>query len=389
MAFFQYLILFLGTASAFWGVLFAMQEQDLKSLLAYSSIENIGLILMGIGVCLYCRNSGEPLAAAIALAAAIFHCINHGLFKSLLFLGAGSIGSGVGSKDLGLLGGLSRNMPWTTACFLLGSAAICALPPLNGFASKWLLYQGLFGLCWGSNSVVNRAAALACIGTLALVGGLSVAVFTKAVGISCLGRARSHSAENAKEGSFGMVAAQLLLAICCLSCGIFVPQILVALQGICSQAAGSEVYITQAFTIPQATLTGALLITVLCIYMLVLRGSSTRKYRTWECGFGDLSTRTEATGVSFAQPIESIFHSVLQSKYELKLLGKDRRHFPERIKVEITTRAWLEMALYVPIINFVRWLAQRFVTIQAGSIHIYLMYMLITLILLVSVGIKL
>jgi len=384
----QHLALALGIISAFWGVLFALAQQDLKRLLAFSSIENVGLILTGLALSMYCRSANLPDVASLALAAALFHCFNHGLFKSLLFLGAGTLDSQAGTRDLSLLGGLSRKMPWTMASFLMGSIAICCLPPLNGFASKWLLYQSLFQLACQTASPVSRAISLACIGTMALVGGLAVACFTEAFGIAFLGQARSQLAERAHEKENGMVIAQILLAVCCIFTGLTAPSFLQAFQPVCFAATHSFLPVASAFSIPMSILALFLLATVWMIRVLLMSGkpADVRRYITWECGYGELSHRSEATSISFVHSIEYIFRHLLQYRTQSEITGADRRHFPEKIKVETETQSLLELRVYAPLIRILEWLGRRFATLQAGSIHLYLLYMLLTLITLVAVG---
>ncbi|MEI6503499.1 MAG: proton-conducting transporter membrane subunit, partial [Armatimonadota bacterium] len=164
------LILILGAISALWGVLFALLQHDLKRLLAYHSVENIGIILMGLGVSLLGVQWQVPLLAQLGLVAALFHTLNHAIFKSLLFLSTGAVDAQTHLRDLERLGGLLHRMPWTAAAFVVGSAAICALPPLNGFASEWLLYQGFFGLAMAGPSVALRLGGLLLMGWLGLVG---------------------------------------------------------------------------------------------------------------------------------------------------------------------------------------------------------------------------
>src|SRR5207249_4533123 len=205
-----YVALFLGFVSAAWGVLFALIEKDLKRLLAFSTVENVGLIVSALALAILCRAASLPFIAGMAWIACIFHCVNHALFKSLLFLGAGAVDSSARTRDMAFLGGLAKSMPWTMACFFVGSIAICALPPLNGFASKWFIYQTLFRLSFNAPSMIDRGISLALIGVLAFIGALSLAVFTKAVGITFLGRPRSETATHSKEASPSMVAGQVM-----------------------------------------------------------------------------------------------------------------------------------------------------------------------------------
>ncbi|MGO8672440.1 MAG: proton-conducting transporter membrane subunit [Capsulimonadaceae bacterium] len=236
---FGYVLLALGTIGALWGVLFALLQHDLKRLLAFHTVENVGLILMGAGLSLVAARLGLTLVSQLALAAALFHVLNHALFKSLLFLGAGAVDNGAGTRELGKLGGLGKRMPWTYACFVLGAAAICGLPPFNGFASEWLLYQGFLHLGEGPAPAILRFGGLLLIAWIALVGALAAACFIKAIGVVFLGRARSIDAEHAHEAGAGMRLSQALLAAGCAVLGLATPIVLRVLQPIVASAATS------------------------------------------------------------------------------------------------------------------------------------------------------
>jgi hydrogenase-4 component B len=385
-----YLALAVGIASALWGVLFALMEHDLKRLLAYSTVENIGLLIAGIGATVLCKATGHQVVSLFLLSGTIFHMFNHGLFKSLLFLGAGAVETQTRTRDLGSLGGLARNMPWTTTSFFTGSLAICALPPLNGFASKWLLYQGFFQLSFQSDSMPDRAIALAVVGTLSVIGALSLAAFAKSVGIGFLGRARSQSAYHARECSRGMVAAQFTLALLCVWFGIWVGPMLHQLGAICLQGLNFPLNPERLFTIPQMSLCLIGLATVALIHIAVFGSSPcTRESITWDCGYGDLTARAEETGSSFSQPIARIFSSLLQYRLQTEIKGRDRRHFPEMIQVEVQMLPFLENLFYKPGIAGLHWLAKGLVRIQTGSIHIHLLYVFMTLLILLCVGVSL
>src|ERR1035437_238869 len=215
------LILGVGAISAVMGVLYALMQHDIKRLLAYHSIENIGIILIGLGSALLLQAHGATELAALALAASIFHSINHAAFKSLLFIGAGAVIHATGLHDLNRLGGLGRKMPVTMLAFGVGAAAISGLPPLNGFASEWLTFQGLFGAA-GTTAVepIARFAAAATVGALALTTALAVACFVKATGVTFLGLPRSAAAGAAHETTRPAVAAMGLLAAACIAVGI-------------------------------------------------------------------------------------------------------------------------------------------------------------------------
>ncbi len=213
------LVLALGAASALLGVLYALMEHDLKRLLAYHTVENVGLISMGIGLALIFRSYGLAALAAFALVAALFHTLNHGTFKGLLFLGAGSVLHATGTRNMEEMGGLIRRMPVTSACFLVGAAAISGLPPLNGFASEWMLFQSLLAGVRIPHSFVAAMMAIG-VGILALTAGLAAACFVKAFGISFLALPRSREAEDAHEVSGSMRFGMLFLAAACILIGV-------------------------------------------------------------------------------------------------------------------------------------------------------------------------
>ncbi|NCD24277.1 MAG: NADH-quinone oxidoreductase subunit H, partial [Deltaproteobacteria bacterium] len=215
----DWLIAGLGCASAVLGVAFALGQHDLKRLLAYHSVENIGIILMGLGFALLARERSMPAWGALALAGGLLHIWNHGLFKSLLFLGAGSVLHATGTREMSRLGGLWRAMPWTATLFTLGSVAICGLPPLNGFVSEWLIYSGLFQAGIAKND--TAVAAIPAVVLLAVTGALALACFIKVCGVIFLGAPRSNRATTVHECARTMRAGMLLLAAGCMVIGLF------------------------------------------------------------------------------------------------------------------------------------------------------------------------
>lgn len=384
-----YLMLTMGIISAFWGVVWALMQHDLKSLLAYHSIENVGLILVAIGLALVSQNLGLSIAAGTALSGAIFHCVNHGLFKSLLFLGAGTIDCRAHTRDLEKLGGLSKGLPWTAACFVLGSAAICALPPFNGFSSKWLVYQSFFLLAGGSRSLWLGALSMTCIAILGLVSGMALYCFTKAVGISFLGRPRSQAAERASEGSGAMVASQILLASCCVLLGICAPLAMAVIAPVCAMAFTRSADAASVYTIPMGPFALAVTALSCSIYFSWLKDGKAqiKRFVTWECGFGQLSGRMQATATSFAENVAHTFAPLFQYHRLSNIVGRDRRHFPEEVSLEVSTAPLLATRVYTPLVKWVRWLGEHMLLLQAGSIHLYLSYILLTLILLMVIGV--
>jgi hydrogenase-4 component B len=384
------IILILGAISAFWGVIFALLQHDLKRLLAYHSVENIGIILMGLGMSLLGVRFHMPLIASLGLAAALFHTLNHAVFKSLLFLGTGAIDARTHLRNIEKLGGLIRRMPWTAAAFIIGSASICALPPLNGFASEWILYQAFFHLAIEGASVSSRLGALLLMGWLALIGALAIACFVKAVGIVFLGIPRSHQAEIAHEASPAMIFAQAALAVICAFLGVGATIVLIPLGKITALLGGNS-SLTGTWTLPVPLLALALVLSIgaIALWMKALSKSyPSRRFITWECGFGTLGPRTQYTASSFAQPISRIFGVIYGYEMQINIEGKHRRHFPQSVEAETSHEAYLETKIYAPLLQSMQRISGVFLMrLQAGSIHQYLFYMALVLGLLLWVGI--
>ncbi len=378
------LFLTLGMISSVWGVLFALVQNDLKRLLAYSSVENVGLILIGIAVCVYAQAVNLSELAMIGLVASLFHCLNHGIFKSLLFFGAGTIDARAHTRELGHLGGLAKNLRFTMPCFLVGSAAVCALPPLNGFASKWLLYQGLFQTACQTENTLLAGIMLASIGTLALVGALSIACFTKAFSVSFLGRPRSRSAEHATEATVPMIFSQVVLASLCVLMGALSPQITAALSTITP----ASKLLPKVPSLPLWSLAIVLTALVSIFYLGVFyrKRNRVREYQTWECGYGQLTARMQVTGESFVHSIAHLFSPILQYETRSQIAGRDRRHFPEKISAEPVMVSLLESRVYGPLVAGIDALSKHFSKLQAGSIHLYLLYVFVTLVVLLAIG---
>ncbi|MCC7527131.1 MAG: hypothetical protein IT342_01340 [Candidatus Melainabacteria bacterium] len=375
----------LGAISAFWGILFTQVEGDIKRLLAYSTVENIGLIVLSIGLVLLGKSTNVVAISSIGLAGCLFHVLNHGLYKPLLFLSAGAVDWGAHSRDLAKLGGLQRLMPWTAASFFFGSLAICSLPPLNGFASKWLIYQGLFSLSVGSNSISDRTMAIALIALLSMIGAMSVASFTKVFGLCFLGTPRTPQASHAKEMPLAALISQHILIACCLvltfGAGLIVDGFKPIAQGVLPK------YDVPAM-LPQPQLVVALAIPLILFYfVLIIRGRSNVKYfSTWECGYGKLPLRSFIDAASFTRPLASLFGLVIQYRTENQIQGRDRRHFPDTIDVKAHQVLWVEKFFYSPILNAFDALGKGLIKLQTGSIHIHLFYVFATLILLVLIG---
>ncbi len=395
---FAFVLLTLGTISAIWGILFALVQSDLRRLLAYSSVENVGLIVIGLALAMLCQIHGLWTIATLALAAAILHSLNHGVFKSLLFMNVGSIEKAVNSTDLGSLGGLSKRMPWTLACFFIAAVSIIAMPPFNGFVSKWLLYQSIFQLSFQSHLIVDRIFSFAVVGILSLIGAMSVACFAKAIGISFLGRPRSEAVTNAHEISTGMIVPQVALAVLCILSGVFASDLIAffdpVLRGIAPAAASvalAQQPCNVLATLPTKFVASVGLLLILLFYLSVLNRKeyALRQFSTWDCGYGNLPSRAEETGSSFSQPIAIMFRPLLQYKVINKIVGKDKRHFPELIDVKSSMVPIIEQYLYRPSIAAFGGASRILGTLQTGSIHVHLLYVFLTILLLICIGTQL
>ncbi len=328
-------VLLFGTLSAVLGVLYALQQHDLKRLLAFHSVENIGIILIGVGLAmiLWRRDEAPGALATVALAAALLHVVNHAAFKGLLFLGAGSVLARTHVRNMEELGGLARRMPWTAGLFLLGAIAISALPPLNGFVSEWLTFQALLG----GASRLQGPAGLGVVFSapmLALTGGLAAACFAKAFGVTFLGRARSPHAEHATEAPASMIAAMIWLALLCVALGVapgYAMRFLdLPVAGLLHGPTASAVItargplvLSTALTAPGSapaaismTLMAALLVALAGAAWVLRRGlrrTPPRRAPTWTCGMTP-TARFDYTATAFAKPLRLVFAALYRPR---------------------------------------------------------------------------
>ncbi len=308
-------LLLLGVASALLGVLAALAQHELKRLLAYHSIENIGIILIGAGLGSMALSAGRPAVAAIAFAGALLHVVNHALFKSLLFLAAGAVGKACRTLQIDRLGGVARGMPRTALAFVTGAAAICGLPPLNGFVSELLVYLSLLAGC-ALLPVAAQAESVLAFAALACVGGLAVACFAKASGAVFLGAPRSPSAAQAREAPRQMVGPMLILGGACVVLGLGGPLLARAMELPVRQLGATSLSATPA---PQAlaavTRIGATLIAAAAAIALLrawlLRSRSVKTSVTWGCGYASVGPSMQYTAASFARPLIAVFRGVL------------------------------------------------------------------------------
>jgi hydrogenase-4 component B len=323
-------LLALGGLAAFFGVVFALAQHDLKRLLAYHSIENIGIMLLGLGLALVGRSTGRSDFVLLGMAGCLFHVWNHALFKSLLFLGAGAVVQATGTREIEQMGGLARRMPSTALLFLAGSIAICGLPPLNGFASELLLYLGFARAAVGPGTAWVALPAP----VLAATGALAVACFVKVVGIVFLGRPRSAAATRVREAPATMLAPMALLAGLCAVLGVAPVLVAPALERVSALWAGGPpsgqplAALVPFGWVSAAALAVGTLATVLGLGLLpVIRRARRRQPElpTWDCGYAASSPRLQYTGSSFAEIVTSRFAWALRPRQQRPAID---RYFP-------------------------------------------------------------
>ena len=366
----------LGVISAVLGVAFALGQHDLKRLLAYHSVENIGIILIGLGFALVAVQQGNPVWGRLALAGALLHVWNHGLFKALLFFGAGSVLQATGTREMSRLGGLWRAMPWTAGLFALGAAAICGLPPLNGFVSEWLVYLGLFDAVNAPGSAA--VAAVAAVVLLAVTGALALACFVKVCSVVFLGAPRSAAAERAHECGPAMLGPMLVLAVACVAIGLapvlFWPALARA-AGEWNPAWSGLAPPASLPTLGSANVTLALA-AVLAVAVLWqrTRHNGLRRALTWDCGYAAPTARMQYTAGSFAATIVEWFAWILRpERNEVRAEAM----FPERVSfAEHTPETVLEHVV-VPAGGAVMQLAYAARRLQHGRLQSYLLYLVV------------
>jgi formate hydrogenlyase subunit 3/multisubunit Na+/H+ antiporter MnhD subunit len=385
------LLIAIGLLSGLFGVLFALAQHDLKKLLAYHSVENIGIIMMGIGLGVVGLSLHSVPLAALGFAGGLLHVINHAVFKGLLFMGAGSVAHGAHTREIDHLGGLIKKMPWTAVTFLIGAIAISGLPPLNGFVSEFLIYFGSFT---GASSVPTGIAAvlLAVIAGLALIGGLAVACFTKAFGIVFLGEPRSEHPKHARESGKGMLYPMALLAIACLAIGLLgfriIPFFDSALAVLLTPmgkspaiAAAIHAETMQAAASLRLFSFGALAILVFIaiiafIRIKLLSGRTIGKAGTWDCGYAQPTARMQYTASSFAQPIVDFFNVFHHGRKRFK---PPQGYFPASASFETRTLDTSQEKMYKPLFEIVGRTLSKLTVMQHGRIQLYVLYIVLTL----------
>jgi len=392
------LALLLGTASSILGILYAMQQTNLKRLLAYSSVENIGIIFIALGLALIFFSNGQTRLGTLGLVAALMHCLNHALFKSLLFLGAGAILHQTHEPSLESLGGLIHRMPRLAIIFLVGCLSISALPPFNGFVSEWMIFQT--ALQTGNlESGVIRSLIPTASAVLALTSALAAGCFVKVYGVAFLGLPRSRHAATCHEASHhGMLAGPAWLAGLCVLLGIFPTPVIEGLNVVTGQLVGDSLpgvsalgwlWVTPvapnvASYSPVLVLIAIVVTGWVCYQLLYKRsGLEARSAEPWDCGFGGLNARMQYGSTAFSMPIRRVFAPV----FEIEETIAEENTGPAELQttslsyhLQVSDKAW--GTLYAPVAHAVTWVSRGASRLQTGNIRTYLSYSFFTLLIL-------
>ena len=381
---FGYITLIAGVVSGILGVVYALGQHDIKRLLAYHSVENIGIILIGIGMGMIGAATGNPLVAVLGFTGGILHVLNHSIFKSLLFMGAGMVLHQTGTRSIDALGGLLKGMKITGTTFIIASLAICGLPPFNGFVSEFFIYMGSFKAI--PSGSLSFAMSIFAIISLAVIGGLALACFTKVVGVVFQGEPRTSAAENAKEHGWTMMVPMGLLAAACLVIGVY-PKIFINMALRAVDAIGLDY--GRVPVEPFGQMTGSITFAALLFLVLVLIGMAVRAkyYRgktittsgTWGCGFTQPTVKMQYTGSSYAGSILEFFSAAAPlTEDHVPIKGR----FPLKTHYHSHVSDIAELHMINAVVRPVLYLFDKLRWMQHGDIHLYIGYILLAIILL-------
>ena len=378
------IVLVAGMISGILGVVYALGQHDIKRLLAYHSVENIGIILIGIGIGMLGVSSGNPIMAVLGFSGGLLHVLNHAIFKSLLFMGAGVVIQKTGTRTIDMLGGLLKKMKITGLTFLVGSLAISGLPPFNGFVSEFFIYLGGF-----RGVALEKTAFVLCIMaiiSLAIIGGLALACFTKVVGVVFQGEPRSSSALAVDEKGLAMLVPMLILAASCVIIGVF-PQMFIALAvkavpvsglGYGRIPMGPFMQMTGNITLA-ATIFFVILLALIALRLVFYRGKTIGSSGTWGCGFTQPTTKMQYTGTSYAASILAFFRPAAPLQEDHPAI---QGRFPQKTHYRSHVNDIAELHMARVVVNPVLWLFDRLRWMQHGDIHLYIGYILLAIVVL-------
>ncbi|WP_321492669.1 proton-conducting transporter membrane subunit [uncultured Desulfobacter sp.] len=384
---FGYITLIVGVVSGVLGVVYALGQNDIKRLLAYCSMENIGIILIGLGMGMIGAATGNPVIAVLGFTGGILHILNHAVFKSLLFMGAGMVLHQTGTRSIDALGGLLKGMKTTGTTFIIGSLAICGLPPFNGFVSEFLIYMGSFKAI--PSGSISFAMSMLAIIALAVIGGLAIACFTKVVGVAFQGEPRTKAAENVKEHGLAMIIPMVLLAAVCVIIGVF-SKVFIQMALNAVQALGIDCGSVSVAPIGQMTCNitlGALIFLVLVLIVMFVRSiyyknKTVTSSGTWGCGFTQPTVKMQYTGSSYSGSIVEFF-SAAAPVFEdhPPITGR----FPLKTHYRSQVNDIAELHMNNAVVRPVFYLFDKLRWMQHGDIHLYIGYILLAIVLLLFV----
>jgi NADH:ubiquinone oxidoreductase subunit 5 (subunit L)/multisubunit Na+/H+ antiporter MnhA subunit len=380
------------------GVLYALMQHDLKRLLAYHSVENIGIILIGLGMAMIFTSFHFPALGALALVAGLYHTLNHALFKGLLFMGAGAVIHATHERNMEEMGGLIKKLPWTSALFLVGCVSIAGLPPFNGFVSEWLTFQAFLLSPELPNPILKLLVPLGAA-LLALTGALAAACFVKAFGVTFLGSWRGHrKGEQIHEVGFSMRLGMALAAASCLALGVLPTFVIGWMDIIPKQLFGGQIvsatggfgwmWLTpsspERASYSAPLVFGVILAVVAVTYLLLhVRRAAIRRAPLWDCGFERITPRMQYTATAFAMPIRRVLGFLFDIREQTELVSPQNHPVMAdtlRYRLRIRDRFW--GWFYAPLADAAFWVARRVGKLQQGRIQVYLLYSFVTLIVL-------
>ncbi len=375
-----YVVLFAGAVTGLLGIIYALAEHDIKRLLAYSSVENIGIIYLGLGGAMVFMASGAASWATMALVAALLHALNHALFKSTLFLGAGAISDVTHTLDLEQLGGLFNRMRVTATILLIACCSAIALPLLNGFVSEWLMFRSFLA----GAELPSRTGAVVLplmAGVLGLIGGIAVTCFAKLYSVAFLGRARSLEAQYASDVAKPMQAAMAILAAACVVIGILPGLVLLPLAALAEELLHvSELPVSALSFTRILPLVGAIIVGLLVVIALLKRAK--RMTPTWACGMPELDSRMQYSSTAFSKPLRKAFTKFYKPERTVEILYDDQPYFPKAISYRAGRTTSFEKSLYRPAVDAIVSMSTRLRKLQTGNVQIYLLYIFLALVAL-------
>lgn len=392
-------ILVIGALSSVLGVAYALGEHDIKKLLAYHSVENIGIILLGIAIGYMGMALNQPVIAVLGIMAGLYHVLNHAMFKGLLFLGAGSVLYTTGSRNMEIMGGLARVMPATAMCFLIGSLAISAIPPLNGFVSEWFIYQSMFSVAITGDIIVRFFAAFAAV-SLAITGALAVTCFVKAYGVTFLGAPRSEAAANAKEVPVSMRIGMIILAVMCVCLGIGAPWVAPVMQNIAAATTGqATIAVASGLDIANPAIGSVVSTPMLAILLIACvlvpvaarslfsKGGVASDRDPWACGYA-LDPEMPVVATTFAAEVKMFLKPIYAARDAVvSTAGSFQAMFGNVVSGAAKAETVGDKYVVAGTASFVNWVSKQVQKIEGGNFRVYIIYIVVALVFFLALAV--